>query len=293
VRAGVLAGLALCAIVVALTMPASAFNSGSNANDYFSESVQDIDENRAALGDKGWAFESAASFTPRLPRDGFDDQLFQLINSYRSDNGLAPAQEYEPLRTHATIWSNRMADVGTDTYLTDKWYREDTSVVCSEVSDVFSVSSAAKNATPQSVLDYWLESHPAAATRLMMPGTIYVGTGTVIENDIEWTTLRLAQGSCPGNPAEQVETPAQEPAAPLDAREEGDSIIFSIGPTSSAQLGYEVQRLDGTLWFLDGKGFTDAGREVALNDLPPGQYRIVVPAQSGQASSVSQEFAID
>lgn len=292
-RAGVLAGLALCAIVVALTMPASAFNSGSNANDYFSESVQDIDENRAALGDKGWAFESAASFTPRLPRDGFDDQLFQLINSYRSDNGLAPAQEYEPLRTHATIWSNRMADVGTDTYLTDKWYREDTSVVCSEVSDVFSVSSAAKNATPQSVLDYWLESHPAAATRLMMPGTIYVGTGTVIENDIEWTTLRLAQGSCPGNPAEQVETPAQEPAAPLDAREEGDSIIFSIGPTSSAQLGYEVQRLDGTLWFLDGKGFTDAGREVALNDLPPGQYRIVVPAQSGQASSVSQEFAID
>ncbi len=292
-RAGVLAGLALCAIVVALTMPASAFNSGSNANDYFSESVQEIDENRAALGDRGWAFESAASFTPRLPRDSFDDQLFQLINSYRSDNGLAPAQEYEPLRTHATIWSNRMADVGTDTYLTDKWYREDTSVVCSEVSDVFSVSSAAKNATPQSVLNYWLESHPAAATRLMMPGTIYVGTGTVVENDIEWTTLRLAQGSCPGNPTEQVETPAQEPAAPLQARQEGDSIIFSTGPTSSAQLGYEVQRLDGALWFLDSKGFTDAGREVTLNDLPPGQYRIVVPAQSGQASSVSQDFIIN
>ncbi len=291
-RAGVLAGLALCAVIVALTMPASAFNSGSNATDYYSEPVSDIDENRAELGREGWAFESVADFTPRLPRDGFDDQLFQLINAYRADNGLPPAQEYEPLRTQAAIWSNRMADAGTEQYLTDKWYREDAAVVCSEVNDVFSVASSSKNATPQSVLDYWLETYPAAATRFLMSGDVFIGTGTVLANDIEWTTLRLVQGNCPGNPSEQVATPEQEPEPNLDSRQEGSSIVFTIDPSSNGQRGYEVQRLDGTLWFLEQKHFADAGREIWLDDLPPGDYRIVVPAQSGQASAVSPTFSL-
>jgi len=81
VRAGVLAVAAIGLVIVALTMPASAFNSGTDAGNYFGSMSQDIDDHRITLGARGIAFETSGDFAPRLPEDDFDDQMLQLVGN--------------------------------------------------------------------------------------------------------------------------------------------------------------------------------------------------------------------
>ncbi len=292
-RAGVLAIAAIGLVIVALTMPASAFNSGTDAANYFGSMSQDIDDHRITLGDRGIAFETSGDFAPRLPEDDFDDQMLQLVGNLRVGQGLQPAKEYEPLRVQATMWSNRMADAGPGQYLTDSWYPEDTTVVCRQLDQVFSISSAAKNSTPQSVLNYWLESHPAAAARLTMPDPVFLGSATVVQGDTYWTTLRIAQGACPGDPRLPSDTPAEIPAPDFTATAHPLGIQLLVAGASASQLSYQVQELKGEHWDLSRKGYTEVGRTAIISHLPAGTYRVVIPAQAGRGTGISPDLILE
>ena len=291
-RAGVLAVAAIGLVIIALTMPASAFNSGTDATTYFGSMSQDIDDHRITLGERGIAFESSGDFVPRLPEDDFDDQLLQLVGDLRVSKGLQPAKEYEPLRVQAAMWSNHMADAGPGQYLTDSWYPEDTTVVCRQTDQVFSISSAAKGSTPQSVLKYWLESHPAAAARLTMPDPVFLGSATVVQGDTYWTTMRIVQGACPGDPRLPSDSPSQIPPPDFTATAGPSGIELLVSGTNANQLSYQVQELKDEYWDLSRKGYTEVGRVATISHLPAGTYRVVLPAQSGRGTGISETLEL-
>ncbi len=287
-HAGVLAGLAGGVAVLALTVPASAFNSGTDPDTYYGDQIASMNLHRVWLGEEGRAFESVDGFTRRMPDDEFDDQVMQLVNRYREDRGLGPAQDYEPLRTQSAMWSNRVADAGG--YIIDPWYTLDARVVCHQLKDIFSVSSATQG-SPQDVFDSWL-SQPGAVTGLTTPDPVYLGSATVEDGGFRWVTLRIARGACPGQP-DKVSGPEPElPAPDLSTRAGGNDIEVVVQRQGNSQLVYEVQWFNGSYWSLGRASFTEPGKRTLVSDLLPGQYRVVVPSQSGYGAAISETITV-
>ena len=225
-RSGILAGLAGGVAVLALTMPASAFNSGTDPDTYYADQINAVNLHRIYLGEEGKAFETADDFTRRLPDDEFDDQILQLVNRYREDNGLPPAQQYEPLRRLSAMWANRMADSG-DGYLADSWYAYDARVACHQLNDIFTVSSFTEGG-PLDVFANWLED-PAVTSGMLKQDPAYLGSATVDDGTRRWVTMRLAQGSCPGQP-DRLSGPTDTlPKPELTIAQSGDDVEFVVG----------------------------------------------------------------
>jgi hypothetical protein len=285
----VLAGLVGGVAVLALTMPAAAFNSGTDPDTYYGDTVNGINLHRVFLGNEGKAFEPADGFTRRMPDDEFDDQILSRVNGYREMMGLGPAQHYEPLRTQSAIWANRMADAG-DGFLADPWYSLDARVVCHQLDDIFTVSSFTQ-AGPQEVFDNWLND-PAVVTGMLTPDPVFLGSATVEAGDRRWVTMRIANGSCPG---EANELSAAQPVLPtpvLSLTQGGNDVEVVVERQGMSQLTYEVQVTDGSIWRLARSAFTEPGRRTVIADLQPGVYRVVVPSQSGYGTAISQTVTI-
>lgn len=288
-RGGVLAGLAGGVAVLALTMPASAFNSGTDPDTYYGDQINSVNVHRVYLGEQGKAFESVDGFTRRMPDDEFDDRILQLVNDYRQRNGLPEARFYEPLRTQSAMWANRMADA-QDGYLYDTWHRYDARVVCHQLDDIFTVSSFTPG-SPQDVFDNWL-GDPAAITGMLTPDPAFLGSATVDDGKMRWTTMRVAQGACPGEPNRIAGAEPLLPVPTLTTTPGGNDIAVEVERQGNSQLTYEVQWFNGSYWSLGRTAFTEPGKRTMVSDLLPGQYRIVVPSQSGYGTAISEMITI-
>jgi uncharacterized protein YkwD len=290
VRGGVLAGLAGGVAILALTMPAAAFNSGTDSDTYYGDQIGAVNLHRVWLAQEGRAYESVDGFTRRMPDDEFDNQILQLVNRFRDENGLPPAQHYEPLRAQSAMWANRMAD-DDNGYLNDSWYAADARVACHQLDDIATVSSFTVG-TAQDVFDQWL-TDPAVVTGMLMPDPAYLGAATVEESGKRWITMRIAQGACPGEP-NRLTGPVVDLPTPLlkTVYDASGTLRVRIKRPGSSQLNMEVQSFNGATWSLFRNLFAEPNHRVTVTGLPQGQYRVVVPSQAGYAVAISPNITV-
>lgn len=288
-RGGVLAALAAGVGVIAFTMPASAFNSSTDPDTYYNDQIASVNVQRVFLGEQGKAYESVDGFTKRMPDDEFDDQILQQVNDYRTEHGLSEARVHEPLRTQSAMWANRMADSG-DGRLYDRWYTYDARVVCQQLDDIFTVSSFTQGSA-QLVFENWL-GDPAVKNGMLLADPVYLGSATVNDGTTRWTTMRIARGSCPGEPNDVSEGEPNLPAPELITTQGGNDVAVQINRQGASQLQYEVQWFNGSYWSLGRTAFAEPGTRTMVSDLLPGTYRVVVPQQAGYGTAISENITI-
>ncbi len=268
------------AAVLVATVPASAFNSGSDPSTYYNRVVSGIEAHRGWQNTEGVAFEPVGAFTQRLPDDEFDDILLNLVNWYRGDNGLPALEQFEPLRAQSAIRSNLLADRAT-LDLEDKWYAGDAFAACNPVSDVFSIS-AQSTGKPEDVYYQWLVD-PAARNAILVHDPGAVGIATVTQDSQSYTTMRIVQGSCPGSGMPFRVEPSGLPKPTLRAATlpDGEGLTVSVQRRGDSQQLVEVQQADGWRWVKWKDFFLQPGTRQLRVFPPAGQYRVVIPRQSG------------
>lgn len=279
-RAGVLLAIGGAAAVLVATVPASAFNSGSDPESYYNSTVRAIEAHRGWQGNEGVAFEPVGAFTKRLPDDEFDDILLDLVNWYRDEQGLPALEKFEPLRVQSAIRSNQLADAGTVT-LPDDWYADDAVAACNPLKDIQS-ASAASGGTPQDVYLQWI-ADPATRNALLIPEPGKVGIATVAEGSQFYTTMRIADGTCPGSGMPFLRQPSGLPTPTIDATltPGGAGLRISVQRRGDPQLRVWLQRADGYVWTAWDELFLEPGGDPVTVHPPGGTYRVVVPGQSG------------
>lgn len=279
-RAGVLLAIGGTAAVLVATVPASAFYSGSDPESYYNATVRAVEAHRGWQGTEGVAFEPVTPFTKRLPDDEFDDILLNLVNWYRSDQGLPPLEQFEPLRVQSAIRSNHLADAGT-LDVPDEWYAGDAVAACNPLTDIHSTSSSS-GGTPE---DAYLQliDDPATRNALVSPQAGKVGIATVAEGSQFYTTMRIAHGTCPGSGMPFLREPSGLPMPTIDAQltKGGDGLRIAVHRRGDQQLQVSLQRANGFVWQAWEEFFLEPrGRAVTVHP-PGGTYRVVVPAQNG------------
>lgn len=273
------------AAVLVATVPASAFYSGSDPSTYYGPAVNAIEAHRGWQGVEGVAFEPVGAFVPRMPDDEFDDILLNLVNWYRGENGLEPYEQFEPLRVQSSIWSNKLADKGSDAGV-DPWLAGDAVATCNPLEDI-QTTSARSDGQPQDV--WWLLlRNTAARNALLSPDAGVVGIATVSENNSTYTTMRIAHGSCPGRGLPYRVAPSGLPQPVLKARvEPSGSLAFSVQRRGDVQLQVQVQRAENGRWINWQEFFLQPGSRLTVQP-PRGSYRVVVPAQSGYDTAMTE-----
>lgn len=278
-RAGVLVAIGGVAAVLIATNPATAFNSESDPDSYFGPTVSAIDAHRGWEGTQGIAYEPVDGFTRRMPDDEFDDLLLRMVNRYRSDNGRPELTQFEALRVQSAMWSNRMADAQT-TEMVDHWATSDADVACSPVADLVTLS-AVSGGRPEDVFDSWVAD---AGTRnaLLEPASAWTGIATVNDGSREWTTMRIVSGTCPGGvlPYRAERTGLPQPRLMVRPTLDRSRLTVAVDRPGMSQLTVEVQQSFGGHWILWQTLYLMPGMPVPV-DPPAGQYRVVVPRQSG------------
>lgn len=285
-RAGVLAAIGGGVALLVATVPASAFDSGTDPDTYYQSTIAEVDNHRAQTGAEGLAFESVDGFTRRLPDDSFDDLILGMVNRYRSEHGLPEFEQLEELRTLSAMWANRMADAQNG-YLADSWYRTDADVACRRVDDIFTVSSFTSG-TPQDVFNNWMQD-PAVVNGILTPGTTWTGIATVDDGSTLWTTMRVVRGDCPGYSPyvpRTLDDSLPDPtlrtiSVPHSGPSANSALQFSVARSGTSQITVEVQTLIRGRWLLWQKLYTEPNTTPITVDPPAGTYRVVVPAQAG------------
>ena len=274
------------AAVLVATVPASAFYSGSDPDSYYRAVVTAVNAHRGWEGTRGIAFESVEGFTPRLPDDEFDDILLNLVNDYRGAQGLVEVTQFESLRVQSAMWSNRLADAGT-TELADNWYTADAVVACDPLEDI-TTTSGLSGGRPQDVFDGWL-ADPAARNALLAPDAQSAGIATVAEGGQYYTTMRLADGSCPGGTLPYRAEPTGLPTPKLRVHliDRGAGLAIHVNRPGQNQQRVEVQRADYYVWRLWRSDYVQPRRGELRVHPPGGRYRVVVPAQDGYDVAIS------
>ena len=291
-RAGVLLAIGGAAAVLVATVPASAFYSGSDPDSYYNSTVRAIEAHRGWQGNEGVAFEPVGSFTKRLPDDEFDDIALDLVNWYRTDQGLPALERFEPLRVQSAIRSNQLADAGAMD-LPDPWYADDAVAACNPLTDIHSMS-ALTGGTPQDAYVQWL-ADPATRNALVSPAVGRVGIATVSEGSQFYTTMRIAEGTCPGSGMPFVREPSGLPTPRIHAETTADSagLRISVQRRGDQQLTVWVQRAGGYVWQAWEELFLEPrGRAVTVRP-PGGTYRVVVPEQSGYDVAFTDPITIE
>ena len=280
VRAGVLALVGGGIALLATTVPAAAFDSGSDPDTYYQSVIGEVDNHRADLSVQGTAFQSVDGFSRRLPDDSFDDLILAMVNRFRSDRGLPGYEQLEELRAQSAMWANRMADTKNG-YLADPWYRTDAQVACSTVEDIYTVSSFTQG-TPQDVFNNWA-ADPGTVNAILMPGSTWVGIATVDDGETQWTTMRVVRGTCPGSssPSATVTDTLPRPTLAVAPSKDGSVVQVKVDRSGNSQIAVELQTLVRGRWLLWQKLYTEPDRQKVSVDPPAGQYRAVVPPQSG------------
>lgn len=279
-RAGVLVAIGGAAAVLVATVPASAFNSGSDPVNYYGAAVRSIEAHRGWQGTVGVAFEPVGAFTPRMPDDEFDDILLNLVNWFRSEQGLAELEQFEPLRAQSAIRSNQLADAGS-LNVVDDWYASDAAAACNPLTDAFSASNQSTG-NPQDVFTEWtLQPATRNALQARDPGAI--GIATVSEGGVSFTTIRIAHGTCPGSGmpfrAEKSGLPTPTIQADTDPGRPGLSVV--VDRRGEQQLVVQIQRAEGYVWREWREIFLQPRSRPVQVTPPGGVYRVVVPEQSG------------
>lgn len=288
-RAGVLVAVGGIAAVLVATVPASAFNSGSDPASYYTPQVRAIEAHRGWQGNEGVAFEEVGPFTQRLPDDEFDDILLNLVNWYRSDNGLPPLEQFEPLRVQSAIRSNQLADAGTAT-MPDRWYAGDAYAACNPVQDTIS-SSGVTAGTPEDVYLKWV-SDPATRNALLAPDPGAVGIATVAEGSQFYTTIRIVHGTCPGNGLPFRTNPSTLPVPDLVVDITDDGLAISVDRRGDQQQTVQIQRAEGWVWRSWRELTVQPGADPVTVAPPGGIYRVVVPQQSGYATTFTDALEV-
>ena len=288
-RAGVLVAVGGVAAILVATVPASAFNSGSDPASYFTPQVRAMEAHRGWQGNEGIAFEEVGPFTQRLPDDEFDDLLLNLVNWYRGDNGLEPLEQFEPLRVQSAIRANQLADAGTSA-LPDKWYAGDAYAACNPVEDTISSSSVTAG-TPEDVYLKWV-SDPATRNALLAPDPGAVGIATVAEDAQFYTTIRIVHGTCPGNGLPFRVDPSGLPQPDLTAEVVPDGLSIAVDRAGQQQQTVQIQRAEGWVWRAWRDLTVQPGEEPVVVSPPGGIYRVVVPQQSGYATTFTDPIEV-
>ena len=289
VRAGVLVAVGGVAAILVATVPASAFNSGSDPATYFTPQVRAMEAHRGWQGNEGIAFEEVGPFTQRLPDDEFDDILLNLVNWYRGDNGLEPLEQFEPLRVQSAIRSNQLADAGTSS-LPDTWYAGDAYAACNPVEDTIS-SSSVTSGTPEDVYLKWV-TDPATRNALLAPDPGAVGIATVSEAAQFYTTIRIVHGTCPGNGLPFRVDPSGRPQPDLTAEVVPDGLSIAVDRAGQQQQTVQIQRAEGWVWRAWRDLTVQPGEEPVVVSPPGGIYRVVVPQQSGYATTFTDPIEV-
>lgn len=278
-RAGVLLAIGGAAAVLVATVPASAFYSGSDPETYYNATVRSVEAHRGWQGTEGVAFEPVSAFTKRLPDDEFDDILLDLVNWYRSEQGLAELEQFEPLRVQSAIRSNQLADAGT-LDLPDRWYADDAVAACNPLTDIHS-TSATSSGTPEDAYLQLLED-PATRNALLSGEQGKVGIATVAEGSQFFTTMRIAHGTCPGSGMPFLREPSGLPTPTIDAQltKTSDGLRITVDRRGDQQLRVWLQRANVFVWEAWDEMFLEPGGQVTVHP-PGGTYRVVVPAQNG------------
>lgn len=290
-RAGVLVAIGGTVAVLVATGPASAFNSDDNPEAYFGPAVSAVNDHREwASETRGTSYQPADGFTPRLPDDEFDSLLLNMINRFRSDNGVPPFQESEGLRVQSAMWSNVIADLRNDKAV-DWWSSQDVAVACGTVTDLYG-TSAVSDGRPEDVFDEWTAT-PAVRTALLVPGPSWAGIASVVDN-AEWTTIRIVQGDCGGGglPYEQPVALLPEPRIAVRVSPWASTLAVTVHRRGDDQLWVELQQHDGQHW-MNAQTLYLAPREpsepVAVS---AGRYRVTVPEQSGYAGAFTEPITV-
>lgn len=279
-RAGVLVAIGGAAAVLVATVPASAFNSGSDPDSYYSTVINGVQAHRGWQGTEGTAYEPVGEFTRRLPDDEFDAILLNLVNWYRSDNGLAPLAQFESLRVQSAIWSNKLADWGSADH-TDPWYSSDAVAACNPLRDIFSASGESEG-RPDTVYLEWLQD-PAARNAMLSPDADFAGVATVSEGSRFFTTMRIADGTCPGGglPFRTVRSGLPTPKLEVHTPPNGLGLTVEVDRRGDSQQLVQLQRAAYGVWVKWEDHFLQPGSDELRLNPPGGQYRVVVPRQSG------------
>lgn len=280
-RAGVLVAIGGAAAVLVATVPASAFNSGSDPVNYYGTAVRTIEAHRGWQGTVGVAFEPVGPFTPRMPDDEFDDILLNLVNWFRGEQGLAVLEQFEPLRAQSAIRSNQLADAGS-LNVVDDWYASDAAAACNPLTDVFSASNQSSG-NPQDVFNEWV-TQPATRNAILAQDPGAVGIATVGEGGMSFTTIRIAHGTCPGGAMPFREEQSGLPTPTILARvatEGRPGLSVAVDRAGQQQLVVQLQRADGYVWREWREIFLQPGDRPTVVHPPGGIYRVVVPKQSG------------
>ncbi len=288
-RAGILVAAGGAAAILVATVPASAFNSGSDPATYYGAPVRAIEAHRGWQGNEGIAFEPVGAFTQRLPDDEYDDILLNLVNWFRGEHQLAPLEQFEPLRVQSAIRSNQTADAATDS-LPDKWYADDAVAACNPVADVIS-SSSVTDGTPEDVYLKWIND---AATRnaLLDPDPGAVGIATVEESSQFYTTIRIVHGTCPGGGLPYRVEPSGLPKPRLTVTQGPKGLAVSLARRGDQQQMVQVQRAEQWVWLAWRDLTLQPGARPVTVSPPAGIYRVVVPQQSGYATVFSDPIEI-